>query len=72
MLARNGNRMVLPSHEEELDPGDRLLFCGVSWARLRMECSLQSTQGLKYIMTGISQPQGTLWRFIKSRLGTSP
>lgn len=62
LMSRNGNREVLPASNIELDYDDRLLLCGTPAARTRMECTLQSLQGLNYVLTGLNQPQGLLWR----------
>ena len=70
MLRRQGGRILLPSPDEELDEGDRLLFCGRYSALPRMEWTLQNEHALTYVTTGGSAPQGIFWRLLRSWEGS--
>lgn len=64
LLVRGNRREVLPAGEIRLREGDRLLFCGRTDARTRMEWTLQNLNALSYVLTGASRPQGAVWRWI--------
>lgn len=64
MLARGGERELLPGDELRLRPGDRLLFCGCPGARDRMGWTLQNIHALRYVQSGTSQPEGVVWRWL--------
>lgn len=65
MLRRTEARILLPSEEEELREGDRLLFCGRYSAHPKMEWTLQNEHALAYVRTGSSAPKGWVWRFVE-------
>ena len=64
MLMRNDQRELLPKSEKRLHYGDKLLFCGREEARGRMEWTQQNRHALSYILTGSSEPEGTVWRWL--------
>ncbi len=62
LMLRQGNRLILPELDKPLRIGDRLLLCGQSSARSRMEWTLKNEHSLSYVTTGESRPQGWVWR----------
>ena len=62
MLSRRGERILLPSPETELKPGDRLLFLGLDSARRLQLTFLADPLAVDYVRTGIQQPRGWLFR----------
>ena len=64
MLMHNGQRQMLPEPATRLRRGDKLLFCGREEARGRMEWTQQNRHALNYILTGSSEPEGTVWRWL--------
>ena len=71
MLMHNGQRELLPEPETRLRRGDKLLFCGREEARGRMEWTQQNRHALSYILTGSSEPEGTVWRWLTRLLHTN-
>ena len=65
---REGARELLPGDQTSLKIGDRLLICGRSSSRYRMEWTLQNAHALSYIKTGEAVPHGWLWRWMSRRL----
>lgn len=64
MLWRGEERLVLPVPETALAIKDGLLFCGTSRAARAMAWTLQNNVVLRYILSGETRPQGTLWRWL--------
>jgi voltage-gated potassium channel len=69
LLRRDRDLTMLPGEETALKEGDRLLLCGRSSARTRMEWVLQNEHALGYVRTGESHPQGWLWRRLFGKRG---
>lgn len=67
LLAREGNKILLPSSEEELRPGDRLLLAGAHRGIVRCAWNLAHNAALDYARTGHARPQGWLWRHLRRR-----
>ncbi|MCU0833164.1 MAG: NAD-binding protein [Chromatiaceae bacterium] len=67
MLARGGDRELLPAGSRRLQRGDRLLFCGNAGARSRMRWTLLNHHALCYVQTGGSAPAGIAWRWLGGR-----
>ncbi|MGB5736872.1 MAG: NAD-binding protein, partial [Thiohalocapsa sp.] len=61
MRRRENGRTLLPSPEERLRDGDRLLFCGPSGAHSSMLWTLQNVHALNYVLYGSSPPRGLVW-----------
>ena len=64
LLGRGEERQALPSEEEILRSGDRLVFAGVTWSHSRMGWTLQNQVALTYVTTGRALPQSYVWRWI--------
>ncbi len=62
LLKRQGQHTLLPSYREPLHRGDQLLFCGRWGIQQFMGWTLNNINVLHYIETGISRPDGLLWR----------
>ena len=62
LLYRRGSRDLLPAEDEELHPGDRILFCGRHSAQSHMEWTLLNEHALVYVLTGGSVSKGWIWR----------
>jgi voltage-gated potassium channel len=67
LLLRHHDYSLLPREEIKVQKDDRLLFCGSSYARNRMEWTLQNANALNYVLTGDIGPQGWIWRKLKKR-----
>ena len=52
----------MPDDEIELQPGDKILFCGKREARNAMQWSMQVMSSLNYVMTYESEPESYIWR----------
>jgi voltage-gated potassium channel len=63
LLRRNSTERMLPTDETKLDPGDRILFCGLPRAPGTMSWALFDAQVLRYIREGEQGPQGFVWRW---------
>ncbi|HEB81594.1 MAG TPA: potassium channel protein [Gammaproteobacteria bacterium] len=59
---RNGRKTLMPDDEIELQPGDKILFCGKREARNAMQWSMQVMSSLNYVMTYESEPESYIWR----------
>jgi Trk K+ transport system NAD-binding subunit len=64
---RDGRLDLLPEPDTLVQPGDRLLFCGRTWARSRIRWKLVDPDILS---NALGQPEraGWLWRQLQSRL----
>jgi Trk K+ transport system NAD-binding subunit len=59
---RAGRLHLLPEPDQTLQTGDRLLFAGRSFGRLRMESTLQNLNVLQYVLSGQAHPGGWVWQ----------
>ncbi len=66
MLEHNEQYQLLPPPDYRLRAGDRVLFCGSVEARARMDWTLQNLHALRYVVTGESDPEGMVWRWLSS------
>ncbi|PKL96444.1 MAG: potassium transporter TrkA [Gammaproteobacteria bacterium HGW-Gammaproteobacteria-8] len=62
LLRREGEDLLLPDADTELQVGDRLLLAGRSRAAARLQSVLEADGVLEYILTGQRRPQGWIWR----------
>ncbi len=67
MQQRAGEHRPLPSLEQPLRMGDRLLLCGRPGARDWMQWTLNNPDVLTYVVTGVKQPRGLVWRWLRRR-----
>ncbi len=67
LLEHKEQYQVLPVLDARLREGDQLLFCGSTEARGRMAWTLRNLHALRYVVTGESDPEGTIWRWLSRR-----
>jgi voltage-gated potassium channel len=65
MHKRGARHRALPDVGERLRMGDQLLLCGRPGARDWLQWTLNNPDVLTYVVTGISLPRGSLWRWVK-------
>lgn len=64
LIKRETEQILLPTAELSLHTRDAILFAGIqnAEASMRMTCSNHNT--LRYVLTGIEKPSGTIWQKI--------
>ncbi len=67
MHSRGRQRALLPSAEQPVAPGDRLLLAGTKKAAGGLAWTVNNVNALRYVATGERRPDGTLWRWLASR-----
>ncbi|MEA3640471.1 MAG: NAD(P)-binding protein [Lamprobacter sp.] len=65
---RGGHHAALPDLGQRLEIGDQLLLCGRPGARDWMQWTLNNPDVLSYVVTGVSQPRGSVWRWLEQSL----
>ncbi|WP_462321897.1 potassium channel family protein [Halochromatium sp.] len=68
MHKRGARHRALPDLGDRLCMGDQLLLCGRPGARDWMQWTLNNPAVLTYVVTGVSLPRGSVWRWLKQRL----
>ncbi len=63
LLERGASRLFLPTHDQELHPGDRLLFAGRGLAQQEIRWTLTDPYALLTHATGKHVPRSALWRW---------
>lgn len=66
VLERGASRIFMPSEDEEVQPGDRLLFAGRDTARREVLWALSSPDALLAYATGQHLPSGSVGRWIQN------
>lgn len=69
LLRRGGELMMLPGELTLMQPGDEVLFCGLSSAATRMEWTVSNYNVLHYVMTGSDNSNNLLARWLNRREG---
>ena len=69
MLQRAREGHLLPREDFEIQPGDRILFCGRVGEAARQRRMLYNGHVIHYLTTGESQAEGTVWRWFARRNG---
>ena len=64
LLKRHGQLQLTPPLETRLQVDDCLLFCGLKKCEQLLGGSLESIYTLNYLLTGKTQPQGTIMRWL--------
>jgi len=64
-LQRTAEAVELPDDRFVLQPGDRLLFAGRSWARDQQQSLLRNDKVRDYVLTGRDPPVSWIWRRLK-------
>ncbi|MCF8004290.1 MAG: NAD-binding protein [Chromatiaceae bacterium] len=67
MHTRGSHCCVLPDLSQRLRVGDQLLLCGRPEARDWMQWTLNNPDVLTYVVTAVSLPRGSLWRWLQRR-----
>ena len=65
LLQRTAEAVELPDDRFVLQPGDRLLFAGRSWARDQQQSLLRNDKVRDYVLTGRDPPVSWIWRRLK-------
>lgn len=63
MIRREGEDLVCPPGDTELQVGDRVLLAGRDRAARWISATLESDAALDYVLTGRRRPQGLVWRW---------
>ncbi len=71
LLQRGSAEFITPDGQFALRRGDRVLFCGPSRSRSRMEWTLQNPNVVRYLQTGEERPDGVIWRWLAKRSGAN-
>jgi Trk K+ transport system NAD-binding subunit len=69
-LARGQKSVLMPEDEQELCPGDRILFCGNYGVAGKMRWVLENANALNYVVTGNERPAGYIWQWLQKRTST--
>jgi hypothetical protein len=67
MHVRGENKTLLPEPDLSLKIGDKLLFCGRGSSDGFMRWGMQNDNILSYLLTGKTQPEGTVWKWLFSK-----
>ncbi|WP_210396203.1 potassium channel family protein [Motiliproteus sediminis] len=70
MVTRRGESTLLPDSDWSLQPGDKVLFCGLAEGNREMLWAIDNRNVLDRLMGDRSSAGGTLWRWLRS-LSTS-
>jgi hypothetical protein len=63
LLRRGKEEMLRPGEEVEIQPGDKILFCGRPGVAAHQYRTLNEERVVRYLVSGETRPQGTLWRW---------
>jgi len=66
-LERDGVFHPLPEHDTQLEPGDRVLFCGTWRARTTTRAVLLNPYTLDYLVSGEDPPRSYVSRWVRAR-----
>ena len=70
LLLRRGKEETLrPGEETEIQPGDKILFCGRLGVAAYQYRTLNEERIVRYLVSGETRPQGALWRWFARRGG---
>lgn len=64
LLQRGSAEFILPAPDFALRHGDRILFCGQRGTDQQMRWTLQNPNVVRYLLTGETRPDGTVWRWL--------
>ena len=67
LLERGASRLFLPGPQQEIHPGDRLLFAGRGSARRHTRWNLTDPNSLINSATGRQHPRGAIMRWLSTR-----
>ncbi|MEW8645434.1 MAG: NAD-binding protein [Candidatus Thiodiazotropha endolucinida] len=65
MIFRDGQSSMLPSLDESVCPGDRILFCGTEQSERLLGSTLNNSYALHYLVTGEEQTRGYFFRWLE-------
>ncbi len=68
--SRDGEVILEPEDDLELNHGDELLFCGLAGLANKMEWVLKNHNVLSYVQTGVVTPAGYLWEKLSRKKST--
>ncbi len=66
LINRNNQYILLPDEETELQPFDRILFCGTRQAKQTLSMTITNLSNLNYVMTFKQDPESYIWRKMTS------
>lgn len=69
MLCRGKDEILVPGEDLDLQPGDRILFCGQAGMALRQNRLLHDDRAIPYLVSGETVAEGSLWRWLAGRAG---
>jgi len=70
-LIRGEQVFLMPDESMQLQPSDRVLFCGAYGIAGRMRWVLENVNALQYVVTGDEAPAGYIWQWINRRQSES-
>ncbi len=69
LVLRSGDEVIaMPPPDRRLRPDDEILLCGAPASYFRIEANLNSDYTLRYLITGVDEPRGTVMRWLTARL----
>lgn len=69
LLQRGSGEKLLPDEDEELQIGDRILFCARRNTNQQIDWLLFNRKILDYVITGQIHPDGSVWHWLRQRYG---
>jgi hypothetical protein len=63
-----GGETVMPGDYYPVRPGSQILLCGTSRAKWLLDATLNNEYTLRYLITGVDEPRGTVMRWLSRRL----
>jgi Trk K+ transport system NAD-binding subunit len=70
LMYHKGERILLPSKDNKISKGDKILWCGRYSVQSNMEWTLFHPVALEYVLTGEVKPRSWVWqRLCKKRSG---
>lgn len=67
LVLRNKEIMLLPGMDVALRIDDQVLFCGLEWARMQMQWTVNNQNVLRYVISGHEGGGGYLWKILLGR-----
>ena len=68
VIQREGESLMLPSDDEPVRPGDRIIFCGTESCDALLAATLNNPYTLHYVTTGEDAPRGYVFTWLGRRM----
>jgi hypothetical protein len=67
MMQRDQHCIMIPTLQQELQPGDEIVFCGTERSERLLLATLNNPYTLHYLVTGIDMPRGYFFSWLSRR-----